>query len=225
MKAERVRPGLAIWVAAFAAVTATYAFHPALDLEVTEIFYRSGPGFFLSGEPWARFVSAVVPVVAWAVGLGLLVTAAWAWLAPDRSRLRRVTVYLIVALLVGPGLLTNVILKDHWGRARPYQVSLFGGSHAFTTPLLPAHQCTTNCSFVAGHPSVGFYLVAFAFLVRERRWRAAAITTAVLAGLGVGFVRLVQGQHFLSDILYSGLLNIGVIWLLYRGLVPTAGEP
>ncbi|HKK07504.1 MAG TPA: hypothetical protein VKA44_01320, partial [Gemmatimonadota bacterium] len=97
------RPGLGglAYLAAFTAVTAAYVLHPRLDLVVSGLFYRSGSGFFLSGEPWARFVSAAVPWLAWTVGLGLAVAAAWAWLWPSAPRrLRRVTAYLVLALLL-----------------------------------------------------------------------------------------------------------------------------
>jgi len=216
--------GAAVYAAAFAAVTVAWGIDPRLDLAVSRLFYRPGDGFFLSGEPWARFVSSAVPWAAWTIGLGILAAGLWAWLRPGGSRrLRRVTAYLLLALLLGPGLLTNVLLKDHWGRARPYQVAAFGGGRAFTPPLVPAHQCTTNCSFVAGHPSVAFFLVAFAFLVRDPPRRRLAIAAAVAAGLAVGFVRVVQGQHFASDVLYSGLLNVGLIWVLWRRLAATGG--
>ncbi|HKK28167.1 MAG TPA: phosphatase PAP2 family protein [Gemmatimonadota bacterium] len=224
MGREGLSAGAAVYVAAFAAVTVAWGLDPRLDLAVSGLFYRTGDGFFLSGQPWARFVSAAVPWLAWTVGLGILAAGLWAWLRPGGSRrMRRVTAYLTLALLLGPGLLTNLLLKDHWGRARPYQVAAFGGGRAFTTPLLPADQCTSNCSFVAGHPSVAFFLVAFAFLVRDPGRRRLAIAGAVAAGLAVGFVRVVQGQHFASDVLYSGLLNVGLIWVLWRWLV-AAGE-
>ena len=215
--------GPLVYGAAFAVVTAAYLLDPRLDLTVSGVFYRPGPGFYLSGEPWARLVSAGVPWAAWTLGLGIAAAAAWAWLRPGGGRrARRVTAYLVLALLLGPGLLTNVLLKDHWGRARPYQIAVFGGDRLYTSPLHPAHQCSSNCSFVAGHPSVAFFLVAFAFLIADRKRRALAVTASVALGLGVGFVRVVQGQHFAGDVLYSGLLNVGLIWLLWRGLVPAA---
>lgn len=220
--------GPLVYGAVFAGVTAAYLAYPRLDLAVSDLFYRPGAGFFLSGRPWARFVSAGVPWIAWSLGLGIAAAAAWAWLRPGvRKRTRRITAYLTLALLLGPGLLTNALLKDHWGRARPYQVVAFGGDRSYTSPLHPAHQCTTNCSFVAGHPSVAFFLVAFAFLLPDRRQRAVAVAASVALGLGVGFVRVAQGQHFAGDVLYSGLLNVGLIWLLRRGLVPDlpAGPP
>src|SRR6202007_2501046 len=109
----------------------------------------------------------------------------------------------------GPGLVTNAILKDHWGRARPTQITEFGGTKAFTPALVPARQCERNCSFVAGHPALGFYLVSFGFLVpppRRRVVEAIAIATGALFGAA----RIAQGGHFLSDVVFSGLVVYAV---------------
>ena len=43
---------------------------------------------------------------------------------------------MLFLLLLGPGLLVNVVLKDNsTGRARPSQVLEFGGSHQFSSPF------------------------------------------------------------------------------------------
>ena len=76
---------------------------------------------------------------------------------------------------LGPGLVVNGILKEHWGRARPRDVTQFGGDRRFTPALVIADQCERNCSFSAGHPSAGFALAALAYasISRRRRWAAA----------------------------------------------------
>ena len=40
--------------------------------------------------------------------------------------------FLVVTLALGPGVVTNLILKDHWHRPRPIDVTEFGGSFRFT---------------------------------------------------------------------------------------------
>ena len=42
----------------------------------------------------------------------------------------RAAVFLVLSLLLGPGLLVNVILKDNWGRPRPGSVVEFGGTQS-----------------------------------------------------------------------------------------------
>ncbi len=207
--------GIAIFLAAFVAAMGIPVLFPGIDLAVSSAFYRPGIGFSHSAilnaihEELRYFVVAVV-ATAGAVALF--------W--PGR---RRAAIFLLLALALGPGLIVNTIFKDHWGRARPAQVVEFGGTKRLTPAFVPATQCATNCSFPAGDPAVGFFLVAPALLVTgiaARRW---AIGGAILVGAALGFVRLAQGGHFLSDVVASGFIVSGLSWLLYRAIVVADG--
>jgi membrane-associated phospholipid phosphatase len=125
--------------------------------------------------------------------------------------------------VIGPGVLANTIFKDHWGRARPTQIEAFGGSHRFTPAPLPAAECERNCSFVSGHAALGFSLLALAFLLppssSRRRGEVVALGFGGLVGLG----RIAQGGHFLSDVVYAGLLVYGTTALLYWWIVERDG--
>ena len=112
--------------------------------------------------------------------------------------------FLLIALIVGPGLMVNAVLKENWGRARPDDITAFGGGRTFTAALQPSDQCTHNCSFVAGDPSMGFYLQAFAY-VRRRRQRAWLAGGLAAGGL-IGLFRIALGAHFLSDVIFSGVV-------------------
>jgi lipid A 4'-phosphatase len=194
---------------------------PQIDLWVSGLFYRSGAGFFLADWTPVRLLRAIVPFITIAVlffGTACVVTGLL-----GRSSLfgctSRVAVYLMLSLAVGPGLVANTILKDHWGRARPSQVTQFGGSRDFTAALAPATQCERNCSFVAGDPALGFYLVSFALLVPSPRRRRVAEAAALGFGALLGFVRIAQGGHFLSDVVFAGLVVYASTYLLYRLIV------
>src|SRR5262249_4473180 len=132
---------------------------------------------------------------------------------------RKALVFLVASMAAGPGLLANTILKDEWGRARPVQIEAFGGAHHFTPAPLPAAEGERNCSFVPGPPAPRFSLVAFAFLLPPGRSRRCGIVAALGFGALVGLGRIAQGAHFLSDVLYAGLLVYGVTALLYWWIV------
>jgi lipid A 4'-phosphatase len=126
--------------------------------------------------------------------------------------------FLVVCLAVGPGLVANALLKDHWGRARPSQIVEFGGIKAYSQPLVVSNQCARNCSFVAGEPStayVTFFAGAFLFPSFRRRLFAAGIIGGLLAGL----MRISQGGHFLSDVIFAGVamsLTVIVVHLIFE---------
>jgi lipid A 4'-phosphatase len=181
---------------------------PQVDLAVTGLFYDPQLGFHLRPLLVVRVLYSSVWWISAAVLVGTLgfLIASWT-LYRQRAEIgaqRRAALYLLLVMLIGPGLLVNGVFKDHWGRARPSQVVEFGGNKQFTRAALPADQCEKNCSFVSGHASVGFFFVSLAFLCPRRRERWLTIGT--VAGLGIGLVRIVQGGHFFSDVLFAGIV-------------------
>jgi len=194
----------------------TLAAYAAALVLTTALFLR------FPGNAWpVRVIYVGLPYLTDAAVVGI---AALYLLSLRRGRAAagidgRVAVYLLLSLALGPGLVVNTVLKDHWGRARPSQIEAFGGTRQFTPALLPAHQCPRNCSFPAGHPAMGFYLVSFALLIPERRRRRAAIGATVAAGSLIGLARMAQGAHFLSDVVFSGLIVTGISLLLHRAII------
>ena len=73
--------------------------------------------------------------------------------------------------LLASQLLAHGVLKENWGRARPVQVSQFGGEASFTPPWQPTSECRRNCSFVSGHAGTGFALITLGALAAPRRRR------------------------------------------------------
>lgn len=196
---------------------------PGVDLWFSGLFYDASRGFHLAGAWWARLLHELVPAVTVAVALGILALIAYSLIrkrqiGPFRTR---ALLYLLAALVLGPGLVVNSAFKDHWGRARPRDVVEFGGGKKFTPAFVISDQCARNCSFVAGDPSVAFFFLAFAFLVRRRRYIYAA---AISAGAVVGMARIVAGAHYLSDVVFSGIFVFIIAYLLYHYVFRVPGE-
>lgn len=189
---------------------------PQIDLGIAGLFYDPFDGFYLRDNPLVRFVYLGVPWITRTVVVSLLLflLAAWTfWRRRDFfARWRKPALYLLLVMILGPGLLVNSLFKDNWGRARPSQVVEFGGSQQFTRAALPADQCEKNCSFVSGHASVGFFFLACAYVWPRRRVLWLATGTAL--GLGIGLVRILQGGHFFSDVIFCGI----VVYLAARFL-------
>ncbi len=99
-------------------------------------------------------------------------------------------------------MVVNGVMKEFSGRARPRDVTEFGGSKNFTPAFAVANECGSNCSFVSGHASAGFYFVSLALIFEGRR-RRVIFWSSVAAGGVIGLVRIMQGGHFLSDVVFS----------------------
>lgn len=191
---------------------------PGIDLWMSGLFFSPEAGFYLKDSWWAVAIYDSIPIIAISVGVGALLV-----LAVNLSRKRqagplsnRFLLFTLAALAIGPGLVVNAGFKDHWGRARPRDVTEFSGQKRFTPALQPTDQCGRNCSFVAGHPSVVFWLAALGFAASTRKRRNRIFVAAAALGLVAGFGRIVQGGHFLSDVIFSGLTVFTVVWVLAK---------
>jgi len=206
---------------------------PAIDLGVARLFFRPDEAdrtlrFAFNDAPFADAVHGFA--ILGSAALAVLLLLAFLWCA---VRLRPLWglgtlqwLFLLLALLIGPGLMANLVFKDNWHRPRPVQIEEFGGPLRFTPPLVmaDAKQCDHNCAFVCGDASAGFFLTAFAYVARRRR--REIFWAGIGAGLVTGLVRIGQGAHFLSDVLYAGALILAVtaaLHALFWGRAATIG--
>ena len=207
---------LLFYIAATAAAVALFLLAPGIDLWASGVFFRPGEGFFFANLGIVRALYRLVPwiVAAQAIGIPLLLLLGW-WRGRKIAHMGvKEGVIVLLVVVLGPGLAVNTVLKDHWGRARPSQVMEFGGSQAFTAAPLPASTCDKNCSFVSGHAAVGFGLIAYSLLAMTPTRRRIITAGAVAAGTLIGLARMAQGAHFLSDVVFAGLVVCGLAQFL-----------
>ena len=126
----------------------------------------------------------------------------------------RAVLFLVVTLALAPGLLVNGILKDHWGRPRPIDVTQFGGQYEFMPWWNPRGRCPNNCSFVSGDVAGAAWTVAPAALAPPQ-WRALAYGAALVFTAGMATIRVMAGGHFVSDTVFAALFTFLVVWLAY----------
>ena len=159
----------------------------------------------------------------------MLVAYAGLWLAKRLgARLRwapsgRAMIFLIATMIIGPGLIVNLGLKDHWHRPRPIQTQDFNGPNPFTPWYDDNGECKKNCSFVSGEASTGFWMVAPASVLPPP-WRGPAMVAAFAFGFGASLLRLAFGGHYLSDVLLGGLITLIVIEIARRVIWPKGGR-
>ena len=175
-----------------------------LDLRAAALFYRPGAGFPIGDQqPWhALYRFGEYP--AFAMGAVAALSLVAGFLLPPLARYRRRALFLVLLLVIAPGLLTNSLFKDHWGRPRPRQLDMFGGTMAFHEPWQPG-PAPKNASFPAGHPTVAFYLSAPYFVLRRSHRRQGLIwlSGGILYGIVMGMARVIQGGHFVTDVIWS----------------------
>ena len=194
------RTSLLVALALAAAVGLTFGLFPQLDLDLARPFFDpAADGFWGRFDPVLnglreanRLIVTLLAAPAVLALIGKLVLPRRRMLIPGRA-----AVLMVTTLAIGPGIVTNSILKDHWGRSRPIDVMAFGGDEHFVPWWDPRCDCPGNCSFVAGEPSVAFWTLAPAARSTSRR-RSPATAAALAFAAGIGLVRQAGRGHFFT---------------------------
>ena len=193
--------------AAFLSCIGFFLIWPDFDLKVSALFFdQEAAVFFWKNHVIADLIYSLTQLVGATIilGLPLLIALSWIIRKDGLIKTRPALIYLLCAAILGPALMVNAVLKDNWGRPRPRQVLEFGGDRQYQAALYPTFENRKGHSFVSGHASVGFTFFSLALLARNRRW----LLLPILAGGVIGAGRIVQGGHFLSDVIFSGW----VVW-------------
>lgn len=188
-----------------------------LDLSAAALFI--GPNAYpgVANWWWVELINLYVPAVFRSAVL--LALAVWLWVSLRRSdrNWRLPLAFIVLAGALGPGLLVNSGFKDNWQRARPYQVAAFGGTQQFTRATVMTDQCDNNCSFVSGHVACGIFLASLMLVDRRRRVMWGAV--GVVSGITIGFARMADGAHWLSDVLWASPITLVCSWLVWKLLL------
>jgi lipid A 4'-phosphatase len=193
---------------------------PDIDLALSGRFFDPvSKAFLLARDETALAVRDGLVYIITAIAAPAFIALAIKVILPRRPMLLpgRAVVFLIATLALAPGLMANVILKDNWGRPRPYSVQEFAGPEPFVPWWDARGACDKNCSFVAGEGAGAFWTLAAA-AVAPPAWRAAAYAAALAFGTAVSAFRIAFGAHFLSDAVFAGIFTFLVIWLVH-GLI------
>ena len=207
-------------LASFLVFSLILAVFPGIDLSISRLFF-DGKSFqhnqvhdFLHESMGVFLVASVGSVLA------LCIFNRVANQRVCNVCMKRV-LYLFLVLVIGAGLIVNVLLKDNFGRARPRDVTQFGGLMHFTPPFVMSNECNRNCSFASGEAAGGFFSLALALALSRRR---RAYVAALAVGAVFSWSRISQGAHFFSDTVVSFFVMLIVADVLYYYLVMTHTE-
>jgi len=192
---------------------------PQIDIWFSSLFFQDNE-FYLKHYFFADLIYKAIPILS---AIFVLTFIVFLFKNPFNLQ-KRAIVFVLLSTLLGPGMIVNYIFKDHFGRARPRQIIQFGGDKSFTPAFIISNQCQKNCSFTCGHAAAGFSFMALAFLFSKNRRKKILLYTA-LFGFLVGFVRIIQGGHFLSDVIFSFYFVYMVIKILYNFLMIYSPHP
>lgn len=175
------------------------------DTRIARLFHAVGEHSWpmRDVQPW-RWLYDYGPLPALILGVSGLVVLAGGLVLRGMRRWQKVSAFVVLSLVIGPGLIVNGLLKPCWGRPRPVQLEEFGGTAEYCPVWQPGTE-VVGASFPSGHASMGFFLMVpgFLFYRTNRRLAVLLFTLGISAGFLIGTARIVQGRHFPSDVLWS----------------------
>lgn len=128
------------------------------------------------------------------------------------ARHRRDFIFVVVAFAITTAMVHY--FKSHTSVYCPVETTLYGGiqeKKEWFENFNLLHEAGKGRCWPGGHASSGFTLLALYFVARRYRWRHARklLGWVLLLGMVYGTTRVLQGWHFMSHTLWSGIL----VWL------------
>lgn len=190
-------------------------YYPDFDIKLATIMYQSVPWY-------SKFINYLVKLfcLAWA-----MLTIYSVINKIKKLGLRSIfavkhylnEIYLSSVLLLGPGILVHYVIKPFFVRPRPWQTNIFGGEIEFTpvltyNQLIEANTIVDQVSFVSGHVAAVSAILALTFITQQKRWLYLSILLSLMVGMG----RMIEGAHWLSDILFAWIFTYITAHILWK---------
>jgi len=192
-----------------------FAIYPKIDLYVSSLFFDPHQGFYLGElEPFI-FMHDYVRWIFFIPFLVLIILYIYQFVTKNEFKKfnKRAIFFVLIFSIVGPGIVTNLIIKEHSTRARPINIDYFGSKSGkeFTPYYSLKGKCKKNCSFISGHVAATFIFLAIAYILKSRLFFIFSIALLILMAVS----RIVQGGHFLSDTIFTFIINLIILNLIY----------
>jgi len=195
--------------------TALFLMSP-LELSTQSAFYRPADGWFLKDAPLFSLLYHYGNLPALLLSVSAFLVLGFSFKYAKIYPYRKIALWLVFTMVIGPGLIVNTIFKDHYGRPRPRQVIIYGGDYAYH-PLWQPGEAGKGKSFPCGHATMGFYLGVPFFILRRKHTKKAVILLgcSLVYGTVIGVARIAQGGHFAGDVLWAAGFTYLAGWAFF----------
>ncbi len=175
---------------------------PDIDIVFSSFFYAND-AFVMKGTA-LYLINKAVPLVALAPILIVPLYILWHNLYKKTKFISNSQcLYLLFVAVIGVVLFAHIVIKVYFARCRPYMIHTFGGYNNFS-PILSIGECRKEASFISSHAACGFALYSGMFLPQFKKYKLHIFCLSTILGCVFGMLRIIEGSHFLSDVIFSG---------------------
>ena len=194
-----------------------FFYNPAIDIFFSQLFFSiTDNNFFMTKTPILLVIDKLTYLIAFLLLSFncLLIIQKFLKTRSFNFKLYKKESFVLLIFLIGSAILIQGFSKHYFGRARPTEIEEFGGELKFTPPFQVSNQCKLNCSFVSFHTSIGVLVVSYSMVLAGRRKVLLTILGSFLTLL-FGMTRIMQGKHFLSDVVFSVCFMLIITYILF----------
>lgn len=197
-----------------------------LDIYLQSLFFKQSEGWFLKDYFLFDGIYKYGPYLSFLNFFAAIILLLLSYFIDYFKKYRKSLIFIILFLTIGSGLIVNCLFKDHWGRPRPRELIQFGGEYRFIHHWVMG-PIRKNSSFPSGHASTAFFMIFPYFINREKK-ALLTLIPGILYGLMMGIIRMAQGGHFASDVIYAGffmyLTGLLIFYSLRLDIKETEGD-
>ncbi len=197
-----------------------------LDIYLQSLFFKQSEGWFLKDYFLFAGIYQYGPYLSFLVFFVSIIFLSLSCFIDYFKKYRKPLIFIILFLTIGSGLIVNFLFKDHWGRPRPRETIQFGGEYRFIHHWVMG-PLGKNSSFPSGHASTAFFMI-FPYFINRKKKAFLTLIPGIFYGLMMGVVRMAQGGHFASDVIYAGffmyLTGLLIFYSLRLDIKETEGD-
>ena len=193
---------------------AIFFIFPGIDIAFSKLFYVDGVGFPYRNHIVSIIVYKSVRFLTISLAVICLLSLFSNKMAGLLKFSRKQAGFILIIALLTPGILVHWVMKPVWERARPVNITEFGGEYDYTS-FYQIGVGQDGKSFPSGHASMATSLIALGYVVAQNRRRKVFIATSIYAFIA-SMCRVWQGGHYISDITFSALLTLWTILLVKK---------
>ena len=201
-------------------VASIFIFYPELDIEFSRIFFlEESKKFYYVDNTFLKIISNLAYCLAFLLLLYNFISLIKKKISNQLFNLSfyKIELTVLLVFLIGSVIIIQCCSKHYFGRPRPIYIKEFGGNLIFSPAFKVSNECKYNCSFVSFHTSIGL-LFFFHSLGSASAKKYFMIFASCLLTLILGLTRIIQGNHFLSDVIIAACFMTIIYYLITTSL-------